>query len=139
MRRRLLSAGVLAVLTVFLVSGMALGSQRSISLHASNVWGEGTLHCYHNYTELNRTQWRNTTMQYKVTGNTRPKNNVQIKLYNQGSQIWGISRGDIVGGRSYNQDVSRTTYKYATKSWWKIIADARIGWDPSATGNIGIF
>lgn len=39
----------------------------------------------------------------------------------------------------YTQDVSRTTYKYATKSWWKIIADARIGWDPSATGNIDIF
>lgn len=140
MTKRLCYIALVAVMGVFLLSGLALGYQRSITLTASNIGGGGTLYGYHNYYSYSSTQWRNTNMQYRVTGNTRASNDVFVKLYNQGTLVWSHSRGDVVGGASlFTTDVSRTTYKNATKSWWKLIADVNNYPDPSAEGWIATF
>jgi hypothetical protein len=131
---------LIAVMGVLLLSGLALGYQRSITLTASNAGGGGTLYGYHNYYSYSTTQWRKTNMQYRVTGNTRTENDVYIKLYSQGALVWSHSRGDVVGGHALETfDVSRTTYKNATKSWWKIIADVNNWFDPAAEGWIATF
>lgn len=140
MRHRLLYVIALGVLGALLLSGVALGYQRTIQITAQNAGGGGTLYGYQNYYSYSATQWRNTTMQYRVAGNTRASNDVYINLYNQGSVVWQHSRGDVVGGAAlFTTDVSRTTYKNATKSWWKLTADVNNWPDPSAEGWIATF
>jgi hypothetical protein len=80
------------------------------------------------------------TLVRKITGNSRTANDVYIKLYNQGTQVWSHARGDIRGGGVlYTADVSRTTYKYGTQSWWKLIADVNNWFDPSDSDWISTF
>lgn len=140
MKKRLCAVVAICTLVVLLAGSVALGATRSITLAAYNSGGGGTLYGYHNYYSYSSTQWRNTTMQYRVTGNTRAENDVYIRLYNAGTLVWSHSRRDVVGGAPlYTADVYRTTQKNATSSWWKLVADVNNWFDPEAEGWISTF